>query len=235
LARLHGIQTRYRDLGGAWRPARAVALRAVLRGMGVDTDGEARVEDALRARRDEIEARVLAPCTPVDIEPEDVPPDVVLALPRGDLDAPVRCSLRSEDGLEREWDATPRRLGAGPGERVRVGVPLPRPMPAGYHELEVRTVSGVSRTLLRAAPSATWRPPEERYERACGVCMPLYALRSERSWGTGDLRDLERLLEWVDRIGGASVGTLPMLAGDDGSRGGRVYDPVSRLFWQAVY
>ena len=40
--------------------------------------------------------------------------------------------------------------------------------------------------------------------------LPLYALRSERSWGTGDLTDLGELIEWTRSLGGEAVGTLPM-------------------------
>ena len=75
-----------------------------------------------------------------------------------------------------------------------------------------------------------------RAGRAWGVFAPLYALRSERDWGVGDLADLEALLGWVTGQGGTVVATLPLLA----SFLGRPFEPapyrpVSRLFWNEFY
>src|SRR5439155_3400040 len=69
-----------------------------------------------------------------------------------------------------------------------------------------------------------------------GVCLPLYALRTGRDWGCGDLTDLTALLEWTQGLGGGVVGTLPMLAAflDDPFERSP-YSPVSRQFWNELY
>ncbi|MDX1566890.1 MAG: 1,4-alpha-glucan branching protein GlgB [Longimicrobiales bacterium] len=233
LARLHGIQTRYKDNNAEWRTASAEALRAILDAMGVDATSEESVEEATRTRKAELDRRVLEPVTPVTLEDEGEPPRVPVHLPEGAGDAPLECRLRTESGRVTSWEAAP-------GPEIR----LPQPLPVGYHELEISWAEDTADTLLLAAPATTWRPEtdEDDYAEAgedardWGVFLPLYALRSKESWGTGHFRDLERLLEWTDRLGGDVVGTLPLLAGAEGSaEDARVYSPVSRLFWNEAY
>jgi 4-alpha-glucanotransferase len=68
------------------------------------------------------------------------------------------------------------------------------------------------------------------------VFIPLHALRSERSWGAGDFTDLDRLVEWVARLGGRSVATLPLLAAFlEGTGQASPYSPASRLFWNELF
>src|SRR5690606_15224768 len=69
-------------------------------------------------------------------------------------------------------------------------------------------------------------------------------LHSERSLGTGDLRDLREVTDWVAERGGGVVGTLPMLATFLGGRADASpdepfepspYAPASRLAWNELY
>jgi 4-alpha-glucanotransferase len=59
-------------------------------------------------------------------------------------------------------------------------------------------------------------------------------MRTNDTWGVGDLGDLQRYREWVNQLGGGIVATLPMAAAfmdDDPSP----YSPISRLFWNELY
>jgi len=245
LARLHGVQTRYQDVEGAWRSASPGPLARVLEALGVDAGSEEAVTRSIRRRRRELEGRVLGATTVVRLDEEGPPPAVELDLARAPA-GPVKCRLRTEDGRSREWRSTPQspRSGAGGrGRRVGARIHLPIPLPPGYHELEVEAEGTTHRTLLLAAPPTTWRPGQDSYEastddggRDWGTFLPLYALRSETSWGTGHFGDLERLLGWTGHLGGRVVATLPLLAGAERSpEDARVYSPVSRLFWNEVY
>lgn len=61
--------------------------------------------------------------------------------------------------------------------------------------------------------------------------MPLYALHSQRSLGSGDFGDLEAFSNCVERLGGSFVATLPFLAAFlDEPMEPSPYQPVSRLF-----
>lgn len=90
-------------------------------------------------------------------------------------------------------------------------------LPFGYH------VRG--ETLIISAPRQAFVP-----SRAWGIFAPLYAMRTQRSWGAGDLGDLQAYRE---RLGAGIIATLPMLAvdADDPSP----YSPLSRLFWNEMY
>jgi 4-alpha-glucanotransferase len=121
------------------------------------------------------------------------------------------------------------------GHRLRfVGLPAGR-IPLGCHRLWVTSGALQGEATLISAPRRCWAPiPVER--RPWGVFAPLYALRSDRDWGAGDLAELGRLREWVAEAGGEVVATLPLLAAYlDVPFEPAPYRPVSRLFWNEFY
>jgi len=86
-----------------------------------------------------------------------------------------------------------------------------------------------------AAPRRCWAS-EDGQGQPWGVFAPLYALRSPRDWGAGDLAELEQLRRWVTEAGGDVVATLPLLAAYlDEPFEPAPYRPVSRLFWNELY
>ncbi|ORB43266.1 4-alpha-glucanotransferase [Mycobacterium paraseoulense] len=83
------------------------------------------------------------------------------------------------------------------GERINVRDELPSDLTAGWYRLHLR--DGQEATLVAAPPRvpptpATW-----------GWMLQLYALRSARSWGVGDLGDLREFLEWTASEHGAGA------------------------------
>jgi 4-alpha-glucanotransferase len=69
-----------------------------------------------------------------------------------------------------------------------------------------------------------------------GGFVPMYALRSERNWGIGDLSDLRSLLDWVRSLGGEVAATLPFFADFyDEPCDPSPYAPATRLFWNEIY
>jgi 4-alpha-glucanotransferase len=69
---------------------------------------------------------------------------------------------------------------------------LPRDIPAGYHQIKRR---GAEPARLIVAPPVCYLP---RSFRGWGWAIQLYAARSRRSWGIGDLGDLRWLAKWAD-------------------------------------
>jgi 4-alpha-glucanotransferase len=127
----------------------------------------------------------------------------------------VEWDLQLEDG---SWRAGRTDVAGGT-------ITLDRVLPPGYHTLRVNG----HETLLIATPLKAHAPRG----RTWGVFAPLYAARTRRSWGAGDLGDLLAYASWVDHHGGAVVATLPMLAAFDDEPS--PYSPVSRLFWNEMY
>jgi 4-alpha-glucanotransferase len=107
---------------------------------------------------------------------------------------------------------------------------LPDEVAPGYHRL---TMADGRRLQLVVSPGRCHLPADVRQ---WGWAAQLYALRSRRSWGMGDLRDLRRLARWSSRLGAKSVvvnplhAALPVLP-----QQASPYYPSSRRFRNPLY
>lgn len=237
LARLHGVQTAFHDMGGRLVEATPESLLAVVAALAGPLDGMEEVPEALAARRAELDTRLVEP---VLVAWDGQLTEVPLRLPAGGTGAgSASCHLDLETGERRAWTHDLERLPAvAPGMRR---LAFPEALPLGYHRLEVKTGGRTARALVIAAPRRAWSLPPlatagGRSPHLWGVFLPLYALRTARSWGAGDLTDLTALIEWTASLGGGVVGTLPMLATFlDEPCDPSPYAPVSRRFWNEIY
>jgi len=101
-------------------------------------------------------------------------------------------------------------------------------LPLGYHHL---VADGVGRELI-VAPHRCRQPAR----RTWGVAAQLYAARSSRSWGIGDLRDLGALHALAARHGAGFVLVNPLHASAPGPvQEACPYSPVSRLYRSPLY
>lgn len=238
LARLYGVQTAYQDVFRRRRGASPETLLAVLRGLGAPTEGFRDIPGALRERRQALWQRV---CNSVVVAWDGGPIDLELRLPPGLADSRVDCHLELEGGEVRSWGCD---LGGIPtsGTTELEGVPyvtkrlmLSR-LPWGYHRLRLAVQGRSFDCLVIAAPPKSYTLAASQRGRIWGVFLPVYALHSPRSWGGGDLSDLEALIDWVTELGGGVVGTLPLLATFlDEPFDPSPYAPASRLFWNELY
>jgi 4-alpha-glucanotransferase len=235
LARAYGVQTAFYDVDSRRRPASPDALIAVLRGLGAPLESPVDVPDALRHRRQSLWAR---PLEPVSAVWQGAPPAVPLRLPAS-AEAPISCSLALEGGGQRRWQCDPAALEATDSETVEgvsyrsLRLPLPADLPAGYHRLTIEAGGARAESLVILAPPRCFDPKDRR---SWGAFLPLYALRSERSAGPGDLAGLGALVRWVGGLGAGTVATLPMLAAFlDEPFEPSPYAPASRLFWNELY
>jgi 4-alpha-glucanotransferase len=106
-------------------------------------------------------------------------------------------------------------------------------LPFGYHRLYVDSRGRSVESLVISAPTRAHFPFSGK---TWGVFSPVYALHSRRSFGAGDLTDLESLIEWTSSQGGRVVSTLPLLATFlDEPFEPSPYSPISRLFWNEFY
>jgi 4-alpha-glucanotransferase len=127
-------------------------------------------------------------------------------------------------------DVGPSEIRLEDGSTLTVDRFLPRHLPAGYHQLQQR--NGTSAALI-VAPPVCYLPQSLR---AWGWVIQLYAARSRRSWGIGDLGDLRRLGVWAAKHGAgialinplaAATPTLPQQPSP--------YFPSSRRFRSFLY
>jgi 4-alpha-glucanotransferase len=221
LARLHSIQLSYEDATGKKQKASKESLLAALRARIPEG---MRLEEALDERRRAFWTRRIDPVTVVWGRQR---PNIDLRLPQGESEGSIEWRLDLEDGSSREGMIDLSTIATGMADSDYVGktITIPEQIPAGYHVLRMGNVE----TFVIAAPLKAPAPKD----RSWGVFLPLYAVRSDRNWGAGDLGDMEEVGEWVNSLGGGVVATLPLLAAfeDEPSP----YSPVSRLFWNELY
>jgi len=258
LADLCGVLPRYRDSRGRWCDSPPTSIYQALRALGADLDvdalggilagggqpGRKLLENAAKSRKEETWSRLLEPTL---VFWDGLPGTLTLRVPSGGSSR-VDVTLTLETGEERRQrldvasleivgqerfgrrshfaHVAPGRLLAGSrGGRV----------PLGRHRLRVEHDGTVAEATVISAPRRCWRP-EDAGEQRWGLFSPLYALRTERDWGAGDLADLELLSRWVAGAGGSAVATLPLLASYlDAPFEPAPYRPVSRLFWNEFY
>jgi len=221
LARACGVQTAYYDILRRRVEVSPETLRAVLGALGTPVDTPADLSDALMERERTDRKRLVEP---VVVAWQGEAGTIALRPPV--RSSRVRIRLRLEEGGTRE---IPCNLSPD------ATVSLPRELPPGYHTLLVEAGKMRAEALLIAAPRRAW-PAGGKKERGWGVFLPLYALRSGRNLGAGDLTDLETLLAWTAARGGTVTGTLPLLASflSDPFHPSP-YSPASRLFWNEFY
>ncbi|MFL5576038.1 MAG: 4-alpha-glucanotransferase, partial [Gemmatimonadaceae bacterium] len=232
-----GILSEYVDQTGKERRRTTDATRvALLAAMGIDAGDAAAARRALEELTEREASRVVPPVRVVARRGRDAA-EVALALPAAlGASAEWALELREEGGATHRAEGRARRPREGGALRLR----LPVHPPLGYHELRValrgRGEERATEQTLVVVPPACPSPARLlRGERVAGLTANLYAVRSARNWGVGDLTDLGELLAYAHGAGAAFVGVNPLHALRN--RGGDIspYSPVSRLFRNVLY
>ena len=193
LAAAFGIATEFWDWKGRRTEIEDDTLVAILAGMDVDASDPDKAAAALQAWRDRPWTRVVPPCTVMELGRGQ---RVFLHVPDG---AWVRVAVRLEEGgyldigqvahvVEPRW-IDGQLIGEAAFE-------LPGDLPLGYHRLQATTESGASEGTLVVSPHFLGFPASMGEKRAWGYAVQLYSVRSEDSWGIGDLLDLADLCTW---------------------------------------
>jgi 4-alpha-glucanotransferase len=208
LADAYGVGAGYTDHRGHHREANPDAVRAVLAAMGVVAETPEQVDGALAAVRDRPWRRLVPPTT-VAVQGDAARWALRVHVPRG---TETRVRLELEDGGGRDLPAPipldpPITDERGGIEREARELALPDDLPLGVHRVAVDVADGPVRReegVLIVAPAATPAGASRRdapgdapaVEPGWGWMLQLYALRSEASWGIGDLGDLRTLVRW---------------------------------------
>jgi 4-alpha-glucanotransferase len=188
LARLCGIETRFKDARGGRHDAPRETVQAILGAMGIDSGTDRAVRAAIRAIEAEDRSRLA--------------PEVIVANPghlRIDLAAAAEWRLDLADGGVLEG-RTKQSIAASP-------------LPVGVHRLTVTagSRSSVAMVLVRPATAPGVRALTGR-DKLWGVAAPLYGLRSENNLGLGTYGDLAELAEVFGRMGADYLAINPVHA-----------------------
>ena len=105
-----------------------------------------------------------------------------------------------------EWTAGSGEIRLEDGSSLIVDGRPDAALPPGYHQFSGRSGDPVP---LVVAPAACYLPDRLR---TWGWAIQLYAARSRRSWGIGDLCDLRRLGRWAAKEGAGIALINPLAA-----------------------
>lgn len=235
LAGRFGISTWYEDWAGRQAQTSESTLIAVLAALGIEAGTEQDRNEALANQLRGYWSRQL-PATIV--ARTGAPTRFWVHVTHGD---PAEVLLRLEDGtvhggVQQVDNFTPpfNLDGRWVGEASFV---LPTDLPLGYHRLHLRSRGIETSAALIVTPDWLGLPEQLGARRAWGLAAQLYSVRSEQSWGIGDLTDLTDLAVWsASRHGAdyllvnplhAATPTVPMEPSP--------YLPTSRRFFNPLY
>jgi len=239
LARLYNVQTVYYDVAHHRRQASVENLLAVLQALRAPLVSLKDVTAALRERRQELCQRILEPVT---VAWDEECPLIKACLPVKSADASLSGYLELESGERQvfKWQAANLPV-IESREIERTGyvvkeIRLSEILPWGYHRFFLEVQGNTEETLIISAPVRTYLPSADTEDRMWGTFLPLHALHTQDSWGSGDYSSLEALADRVSTMGGNIVATLPLLPTFlDEPFEPSPYAPVSRLLWNEFY
>lgn len=238
LAQAHGVATEYWDWQGRHVLVEAATIRAVLAALGVAAD----TEELASASLADIEVSPWRRTLPATVVcREGWTPWVPVHVPHG---SGVRLEVELEGGGTRpvrqvdHW-VEPRWVdGAHVGEAT---FELPGDLPTGWHLLRAHVLTPSGERSVMAAlvvtPGQLPLPPALRDGRVWGLMEQVYQVRSNRSWGIGDLSDLADLAAWAgEDLGADFVLVNPLHAAEPvPPMEPSPYLPTTRRFANPVY
>ena len=235
LATRYGVAADYDDWTGGRRLVSESTLVAVLGALGVAAATEDERQAALLAHDADRWLRTL-PATVV--MQTGRPTSFWVHVGHGD---PVGGWIRLEDGTVRtglrqlQNDTPPYELdGRLIGEAT---FELPHDLPVGYHRLHVDAGGIDAVATLIVTPATLGLPTRLGGGRTWGLATQLYSVRSENSWGIGDLTDLTDLAVWsAARHGAGFILVNPLhAAAPTAPMEPSPYLPTSRRFVNPIY
>ncbi|MFN8125544.1 MAG: 4-alpha-glucanotransferase [Candidatus Nanopelagicales bacterium] len=228
LARRHGVAVEYWDQQGQWHGVAPETVVAVLAAVGVPAQDDAAVRASLVDSELRDWRRTLPP---VYVHRQSRVGDIWVHVPHG---AEIVAHIVTEDGDARSARQIDHLVAPRDVDGSLVGeasFEVPRDLPLGYHQFQVRAAGDVAFCPLIVTPD---RLPE--VPAGWGLMAQLYAARSRHSWGIGDLGDLDGLVRATAEAEGSFVLVNPMHAASPVEPlEPSPYLPVTRRFAHPIY
>lgn len=213
LAPLCGIEPEYIDIWGNHHRTSLETKLAILKALGLET----RNEESLRGELSNLEEKRF-------LEPVLVRTQKELSkgfpIYLSDKSIPRNFEIEISGDNGKIWGRKFREGYQPPRGKLGVNshrLPLPLDLPLGYYELKVVAAPDESPTgsfRLVVYPETVYLPEFLRGKgKTWGIFLPLYALKSGRNWGVGDLQDLRELMVWMGKeLQAGFVGINPLHA-----------------------
>lgn len=213
-----GIESNFTDAWGKPAQVNEATKRQLLKAMGYEIDDSAALEQQLDSQFSE---DWLTPLNPVQVNRSDDELFLTVRLPIELVNDNHALVVKTEQGEEIKQGFVPSN-----GELINVChiediefqeylVRLDSKLPLGYHDLLLVAEDGDQIASMRMiiAPRSCYQPPQiVKGNKAWGLSVQLYCLRSEKNWGVGDFSDLAFLIENAAKQGAEFVGLNPIHA-----------------------
>ena len=235
LAEAYGIATEFWDWQLRHVDVPAETIVKVLAALDVDASTAQAAEAAVHALHDAPWRRMLPPTLVIR---EGWSPSVNVHVRHGE---PVSVWIDLERGgsrlnlLQHENWSEPRHLDGRLVGEATFGVP--GDLPLGYHTLRAWSAGDEASTALIVTPSWVGFPDRMGDRRVWGIATQVYSVRSSRSWGVGDVGDLEDLAVWgAAELGADFVLVNPLHAAEPAApMEPSPYLPTTRRFQNPFY
>lgn len=233
LASACGVATEFWDQSGSHVHVSATTVTAVLAALGIDINGDGDIESALASVRLRDWRRMLPP---VFVSVEGEMRRLWVHVPHG---SPVQAWVELQDGTHRDLRQMEIWVDPVLVDDVLTGeasFEIPGDLPLGYHRVHARSPFAEVACPLIMTPRAL-DPAVITGDRQWGFMEQVYATRSRRSWGLGDLRDCGALAAWSGRELGAGFLLLnPLHAAEPvAPMTPSPYLPVTRRYANPIY
>jgi 4-alpha-glucanotransferase len=235
LARRYGVATDYLDWADVHRAVPESTLIDVLGALGVPAASEEDRAAALLAHDRAHWERMVAPTV---VSRSDRPASFWVHVTHGETigvwirleDGTVRAGLDQLENNTPPYELDGRRIGEATFE-------VPADLPLGYHTVHVQAGSQEASTTLIVSPATAPFPAALGGGRSWGLAAQLYSVRSEKSWGIGDLVDLADLAVWsASQHGAGFILVNPLHAAAPAApMEPSPYLPTSRRFVNPLY
>lgn len=201
-----GVATRYTAQNGEEATVSRATILKILAALDVDlgpTPDDPSDEDILAAREAWADARWRRLLPPVVVSTSGSYKEVIVHVPDGTA---VSVTAVLDDGSEWplaqvEHNVAPREVdGVLLGEAAFA---VPENLPLGWHRLRAVNEDATAECELAVTPGRLSTADKFVDKPATGVMAQLYSVRSERSWGIGDLTTLGDLASVSARAAGA--------------------------------
>ncbi len=253
LSHLAGIEPEYYDIFGTRHVISNESRVAILAAMDLRVESTEDVSREIEKKINRQWHAMLDPVTVISVHDQPYRLAVHLPMPEGrEQAAEIRLTVEEEQGTKETINYPAGTLQVDEqrviNDRrfVRIHVPL-IPKGIGYYTVSVACShpepvfdnggSSLEKSVrLIIAPDSCYLPEQLQTGKTWGVAVNLYALRSERNWGVGDLGDLRTLVTWLSGLNAGLVGINPLHAIPNTVPFGiSPYSPVSRLYKNHIY
>jgi len=242
LAALAGIESGYYDIAGTRHETSMQVKAALLAAMGFDLSNDSSLVECIAQLEEGPWHRWLAPA--LILPAEDRAAMLEISLPARLDQSRFAWMIELEQGGRRHGEFRPEQIEAIEAREIdrqlflRRRLQLNASLPPGYHRLTLHGPDRADEASLITAPPQCYLPPVLRQSdvKLWMISAQLYALRSQRNWGIGDLGDLAQLVAQSADAGAAGVMLNPLHAlFPDAPSHASPYSPSSRLFLNPLY